>query len=200
MIKLVSLTIDASVSTKLSFEQKIKLKQRFQMIQLDKWNEVFTSRIHNVEYRIIDDVEETSLFHKKKKVEAWLNCLKIKSWNHMIAKIRKRRFRNIDIVIFDAQFFTTKIAFFVALDTQMTKLIKYNIVESAEMIRLICTFNDDSSDRAKLRRKLQIIQVKATLCDRREIQRRDRFKSTVAQNKIDFVQRDDFQESYCDRT
>jgi len=65
-------------------------------------------------------------------------------------------------------------------DTQPTKLIEYNIPERAKVVQLTCSPDDD---REKLRRRLQAIEVKATLCDRRETQRRERPKTTVKQQE-----------------
>jgi len=96
MIRLVSLTIDANASTKLSFEQTTKLRQHSRVIQLDQRNKALTSQIHNAEYKTISDVKETSLYKKKKKIEAKLSCLKIKLRNRIILQSRKRHFRKAD--------------------------------------------------------------------------------------------------------
>lgn len=51
------------------------------------------SQIYNEKYKIISNVKETSLYKKKKKIEAKLSCLKIKLRNRIILQFRKRHFR-----------------------------------------------------------------------------------------------------------
>ncbi len=148
MTRLASLIVDANAPMRLSFEQKIMLKQHSQVIQFDQRNKALTSRIHNTGYKSIGDVEETTLFQKKRKIEARLSCLKIKLRNHMIVQARKRHFRKANTLVFDAQFFA------IALDTQLAKSIEYNILERAEVVRLTCTPSDGLSARDKLRRRL----------------------------------------------
>ena len=48
MIRLVSLTIDVSVSTKLFAKQKTKLTTHINVIKLDQRNKILTKRIHRV--------------------------------------------------------------------------------------------------------------------------------------------------------
>lgn len=183
MIRLFSLTADASASTKLSSEQKTKLKQHPQVIYLGQRNKALTARIHAAGYNIIGDAEGTLLFRKKKKAEARLSCLKIKLRNHMIVQARKRHFRKADTLAFNAQFTATTAAHMVTSDIQPAKPIEYNIPERAEVIRLTCSPSDGLSDREKLRRRIQAIEARAALCDRRETQRRGRRKSTVKQEE-----------------
>jgi len=183
MARLASLTADASAPTELSSEQKTKLKRHPQVIQLGQRNKALTSRIHNAGYKSIGDAEGTTLFQKKKKAEARLSCLKIKLRNHMIVQARKRHFRKADTLAFDAQFSATAAAPAVAPDSQPAKPIEYNIPERAEVVRLTCSPGDGLSARDKLRRRLQAIEARAALCDRRETQRRGRPKSTVQQEE-----------------
>lgn len=51
------------------------------------------SQIYNEKYKITSDVKETSHYKKKKKIEAKLNCLKIKLRNRIILQFRKQHFR-----------------------------------------------------------------------------------------------------------
>lgn len=102
MARLASLTADASAPTELSSEQKTQLKQHPHMIRLGQRNKALTARIHNAGYKTVDDAIGTTLYTKKKKAEARLNCTKIKLRSYMIAQARKRYFRTADTVAFDA--------------------------------------------------------------------------------------------------
>ena len=168
MARLASLTADASAPTTLSSEQKTKLKQHPQVIQLGQRNKTLTSQIHNAEYKSIGDAKETTLYHKKKRIEARLSCFKIKLQNHIIVQARKRHFWKTDTLAFDAQFSATTVAFAIASDSQLAKSIEYNIPKRVEMVRLICSPDDDLSARDKLRRRLQAIEARVALCNRRE--------------------------------
>jgi len=183
MARLASLTADANAPTELSSEQKAKLTQHPQVIQLGQRNKALTARIHAAGYKTIGDAEGTALFKKKKKVEARLSCLKIKLRTHMIAQARKRHFRKADTLAFDAQFSSTTAAHTVAQDTHHTQPIEYNIPERAEVVQLACSPGDGLNDREKLRRRIQAIEARAALCHRRETQRRGRPKSTANQEE-----------------
>ena len=183
MARLASLTADASAPTELSSEQKTKLKQHPQVIHLGQRNKALTTRIHATGYNTIGDAEGTPLFNKKKKAEARLSCFKIKLRKYMIVQARKRHFRKADTLAFDAQFTATAAAHIVTPDTHPAKPIEYNIPERAEVVRLICSPGDGLIDREKLRRRIQAIEARAALCDRRETQRRRRPKSTVKQEE-----------------
>jgi len=102
MIRLANLTIDANASTKLLFEQTTKLRQHSWVVQLDQRNKALTSQIHNARYKTISEVKETSLYKKKKKVEAKLSCLKIKLRNRIILQSHKQHFRKTNTQAFDA--------------------------------------------------------------------------------------------------
>ncbi len=179
MARLASLTADPSAPTELSSEQKTKLTQHPQVIHLSQRNKALTSQIHNAGYKNIGDAEGTTLFQKKKKAAARLSCLKIKLRNHMIVQARKRHFRKADTLAFDAQFSATTADHTVATDTPPAKPIEYNIPERAEVVRLTCRPSDGLSDGKKLQRRIQAIEARAALCERRETQRRARPKSTV---------------------
>lgn len=185
MARLANLTADASAPTELSSEQKINLAQHPRVIHLSQRNKALTSRIHNAGYRNIGDAEGTTLFQKKKRAEARLNCLKIKLRNHMLGQARKRHFRKADTLAFDAQFSAITAARTVAPDTPPAKPIKYNIPERAEVVRLTCRPGDGLSAREKLRRRIQAIEARVALCDQRETQRRGRPKSTVKQEELE---------------
>ena len=118
-----------------------------------------------------------------KTIEARLYCIKIKLRNDIIAKVRKRYFWIANTLVFNTQFFSTIVALTIALNSLSTKSIEYNIFEQVEIIRLICNFDNSLSDRKKFRRKIQTIDVKATLYYRQEILRRDRLKFIVKQKK-----------------
>jgi len=177
------LTIDANASTKLLFEQTIKLRQHFWVIQLDQRNKTFISQIHNVKYKTISDIKETNLYKKKKKIEAELNCLKIKLRNRIILQFRKRYFRKTDTQVFDTQFFAITDVLTIVSDIQVTISIKYNIFEQTKIVQFICSSDNNLSDENKFWRRLQTIEVRAILYDRQEIQYRDRFKIIVKQQE-----------------
>lgn len=183
MARLASLTADANAPTKLSSEQTTKLRQHPRVVQLGQRNKALTSQIHNAGYKTISDAKETSLYKKKKKVEAELSCLKIKLRNRIILQSRKRHFRKADTQAFDAQFSATTGVPTVAPDIQPMAPIKYNILERAKVVQLTCSPGDGLSDRDKLRRRLEAIEARAALCSRRETQRRGRPKITVKQQE-----------------
>ena len=191
MARLASLTADPSAPTELSSQQKIKLTQHPQVVQLSQRNKALTSRIHNAGYKNIGDAEGTTLFQKKKKAEARLSCLKIKLRHHMLAQARKRHFRKADTLAFDAQFSGTTADHTVAFDTAPAQPIEYNIPERAEVVRLTCRPGDGLSDAKKLRRRIQAIESRAALCDRRETKRRAR-PNSVKQKESEEDTKDDF--------
>lgn len=84
-------------------------------------------------------------------------------------------------------------------DTHPAKPIEYNIPERVKVVRLICSPGDGLIDREKLLRRIQAIEARAALCDRRETLRRRRPKSTIKQegsegaaNKSEEDAHDDF--------
>ena len=183
MTRLASLTADANAPTKLLSEQTIKLKHYSRVVELGQRNKTLTSQIHNAEYRTISDAKETTLYKKKKKIEAELSCVKVKLRVRIISQSRKRHFRKTDIQAFDVQFSATTDVLIVASDIQFTTPIKYNIRKRAKIVQLICNSGDSLSDREKLRQRLQTIEARAALYGRREIQRRDRPNITVKQQE-----------------
>ena len=181
--RLASLTADTSAPTELSSEQKAKLVQCPQVIQLAQRNKALTARIRAAGYNTVGDAQGTCLFQKKKKAEGRLNCLKVKLRKKMIMQARKRHFRKADTLAFDAQFSDTVAAHTSLQGTHHTQPIEYNIPERAEVVQLTCSPSDGLSDGKKLRQRIQAIEARAALCHRRETQRRGRPKSTVKQEE-----------------
>lgn len=150
MTRLASLTVDRSASIELSFEQKTKLCRHFQVIRFSQKNRVFTNKIHATRYRLISIVKKTSFFEQKKKIETRLNCVKMIIRNRIIKKTRKRYFRKIDIIVFNFQFFVTRITQIFSSNTSFIKLITYHFPKRAVVIRLTCTHVDELTKQAKL--------------------------------------------------
>lgn len=50
------------------------------------------SQIHNAKYKIFNDIKETILYYKKKRIKTRLSCFKIKLRNYIIVQVRKRHF------------------------------------------------------------------------------------------------------------
>ena len=147
MIRLVSLTVDANVSTKLFAEQKTKLTIHVNVIKFDQRNKILTKRIHRTEYKSVKNAQNTILFQKKKKAEIRLNSIKKRLRVKMIAQIRKRHFRTIDIQIFNAQFVAARNAFTFTRNIQHVKSIVYNILERVKIVQLTCSLRENFSDR-----------------------------------------------------
>ena len=174
MARLASLTADASAPTELSSDQRVKLSQHPQVIRLCQKNKALTTQIHAAGYRPISTAKGTSLFEKKKKIEARLNCLKTRLRDHMIEKARKRHFREADTIAFDSQFSATGAARASSRDAPRVKPIEYDLPERAAVVRLTCTPTDSLTEQGKLTRRIKAIEARAALCHRQESRRRRR--------------------------
>jgi len=188
--RLASLTADASAPTELSSEQKAKLAVHPQVVKLGQRNKILTERIRTAGYRNVTDAQGTTLFQKKKKAEAGLNSTKKRLRVKMIAQARKRHFRTADTLAFDAQFSAAAVASTSTRETQRAKPIFYNIPERAKVVQLVCSPGEGLSDREQFRRRIQAIEARTALCDRREAQRRGRPKATIKQERSDGTMND----------
>ena len=188
--RLASLTADASAPTELSSEQKAKLAFHPQVVKLGQRNKILTGRIRRAGYRNVADAQGTTLFQKKKKAEARLNSTKKRRRIKMIAQARKRHFRTADTLAFDAQFSAAAVASTSTREPQRAKPICYNVPERAKVVQLVCSPGEGLSDREQFRRRIQAIEARTALCDRREAQRRGRPKATIKQEESDGAMND----------
>lgn len=181
MARLVSLTVDASAPTELSSKQKAKLTNHPNVIKLGQRNKTLTERLRRREYKNMKNARGTTLFQKKKKAKTHLNSTKKRLRVKMIAQTRKRHFRTTNTLAFDAQFFAAAIDLTLTRGIEQTKSIVYNIPDRAKVVQLIDDSRDDLSNQEQFRRRIEAIEARTTLCYRREVQRRDRPKTTIKQ-------------------
>lgn len=149
------------------------------MTKLAKRNKTFTQRIHRAGFRNVADAHGTTLFQKKKKAEARLNSTKKRLRVQMIAQARKRHFRTADTHALDAQFSTAAVSCTSTQEPQPAELIVYNIPERAKVVQLVCSSGKSLSDGARFQRRIQAIEARTALCNRREAQRCGRPKVTI---------------------
>ena len=89
-VRLASLTANTSAPTDLSSEQKTNLNHHPTVIRLSQKNKALTFRIHAAGYKPISAARGTSLFERKKKAKARLNCFRARLWSDLIEKARKQ--------------------------------------------------------------------------------------------------------------
>ena len=185
MARLASLTADTSAPTELLSEQKAKLAVHFKVIKLCQRNKALTERLRVAEYKAVKNTQETSLFKQKKRADTRLNTAKKRLRVDIIAQARKRHFRKTDIIAFDAQFSVKTTSHAFALDTLHAKPFTYNISERAEIVRSVCSSEENFTDKQKFQRRIKTIEIRTALCHRQKVQCCGRPKITIKQEKSD---------------
>ncbi len=193
MTRLVSLTVDFNVSTKLSKKQKAEFRIHSKILRLSNRNKTLTAQLKSQSYRLISIAKETSLYNQKMKAQAWLNSYKVRLRHSMIEKSRKRHFRKIDTIVFNSQFFVSSNQKNSMNDESATRRI-YNIPERVEIVRWICQSAIDLTDQKIFAQRIKDIEVLMILCRWQKTRRRDRSKWSVEQEEFE-VSSDDLKEN-----
>ena len=171
--RLASLTADTTAPTGLTAEQRQALKEHHTVARYHRKSRELTKKIHDAGYKKITHAKGTPLHDEKKKIDRQLNNVKTQLRNHMIAKARKRHFRNADTMAFEAHF-AANAPDIPPRPTPCEPTIHYCLPERAVVVQLTCQQLEGLSDRRKLSIRIRAIEARTALCRRQEARRHRR--------------------------
>lgn len=121
---------------------------------------------------VVDAPETDPIMREKETIDAALHTLKENLRNKLLARDRRRHFRDADTSTLEAQFSQGSKP--VSDDTLLARPTKYNIPEHGRVVGLLCNEIANLTDEIRLARRISTITEITTLCGRRETARRRR--------------------------
>jgi hypothetical protein len=124
----------------------------------------------------VQDAEGTRIYQEKMEAVSRLNCHKTDMRTKLLAKARRRYFRNADTDEFNRQF-SDDVAHKSLKEVSRTPPV-HRIPERTQMIELICTSMEGLTVDEQFARRCTSINVWIRLQDRQESPRRGKLAST----------------------
>jgi len=177
------LTADPSAPDRLPDDLQAEYRRHPKLIKLSDRNKALTAKLRSKGYRPISTAEGTPLYQKKIRAQARLDRFRVRLYNQMLGKARKRHFRKADTTALDVQFCPPITATSTTTDTA-TKHIQYALPERAEVVHWTCNATQALKSHERFKGRIRAIEARAALCRRQET-RRYRPRLTVKQQRAD---------------
>lgn len=172
LARLMTMTADRTAPTKYSDKALGKVANNRDVRRLSEQTKRLTGELKKRYGCVVDAPETDPIMREKETIDAALHTLKENLRNKLLARERRRHFRDADTSILEAQFSQGSKP--VSDDTSLARPTKYNIPERGRVVGLLCNEIANLTDEIRLARRISTIAEMTTLCGRRETARRRR--------------------------
>lgn len=176
LARLMTMTADRTAPTKYSDKALGKVANNRDVRRLSEQTKSLTRELRRTYGFVVDAPKTDPIIREKEKIDAALHTLKENLRNKLLARDRRRHFRDADTSMLEAQFSQGSNP--VSDDTLLARPTKYNIPERGRVVGLLCNEIANSTDQIRLARRISTITEMTTLCGRRETARRRRATPT----------------------